>query len=121
MMQVYRVEHNKRPKTGRSGDIKKLSRHWNYLPCPQDDGIGSMSSLDVCGTTNKTDFYKWWYKSKLKHIISDKDYKIVVLDVQKKYVRIGEHQCVFPRSKATIIGTLNELGQTVYNEKHKGK
>jgi len=116
-MQVYRVESRTNPKEGRTDDMWKLSRHWNKLPCPTYDGIDSMGNSEVCGTTNKADFYRWWHKSKLKHIINSKEARIVVLNVPKQYVKKGETQCIFPRHRATIIGTLNNLGHTIYNNR----
>lgn len=116
-MRVYRVESKKYPKKGRTDCVRYLTNHWWHLPDPYDDGLGIMKPEEVCGTTSKSKFYKWWFKSKLKNIISSAEAQIVLLNVPKKYVKRGKHQCIFPRSKATIIGTLNEYGQTVYHKR----
>jgi hypothetical protein len=116
-MRIYRVESKRNPKEGRTDALYTVTDHWSRLPCPQAEGI-QMRITDVCGTTSKKSFNIWWPKKAVIKILKHHSatVHIVVLEIPKEYVSKSLLQCVFPRKKAKIVGTMDADGKITYRD-----
>lgn len=96
----------------------QLSTNWDRLPCPQEDGINEMNRGNWwCGCKSIKQFFKWWDKSQLKHHSGTRN-RLAILEVPKSEVRYGNHQVIFNRKKAKIVGKINEKGEAVFNRSY---
>jgi hypothetical protein len=108
---IFRAERKEEPLAGRS-----WSPDWWHLPSPVRDiyvkGIKHNSLYTIpedhhCGTINLNQYRQWWPKD--SHTKAKQNGMIHrVLVVPAELVAYYKKQCVFPRNKATIIGSINK-------------
>jgi hypothetical protein len=107
-MLVLRVEHKRDRLRGSSRYY--ASTDWNYLPCPQKDGLTSSKLVSHftkhdwhCATKDIHQFKLWWYIDKLHEM---EDSIAVILDVPDKRVFHCGKQVLIDRRKSRIVGKI---------------
>jgi hypothetical protein len=110
---IIRCEYKHKPTQGRT-----YSPDWSHLPAPSRDRfikgpvyVKSYFDSDFpedhhCGTINFVQYRQWWPKN--HHTRAKKnDMRHTLLAVDSSLVSYYRKQCLFPRAKATVIGTVN--------------
>jgi hypothetical protein len=109
---IIRCETKDSPTTGRL-----YNPNWNHLPPPSRDKfikgpIYVKSYCDLpedhnCGTINFRQYRQWFPKTIHKKAI-EKGMRHTLLAVDSSLVSYYKKQCLFPRAKAVVIGTVRE-------------
>ena len=87
-------------------------KSWGNLPSPSKDTLDYIRDHEVCGCINLKQFHKWWPKG--KWVTKEPRNQYLIMSISKEHIRKGEHQIVFKRSKAKIIGALTKDHKRVF-------
>ena len=109
-IRVFRVEDKDCPTSGATAEGLDLS-WWNDYPTPcQDDMPDHGECIEkpgwVCAAFAHT-LHKWFPESIHKEIEEHDCLRLVVLDVPKQYIVLGNMQAVIKRKHAIVVAVLH--------------
>lgn len=115
-IKVYRVVHKDTNEGPYRGSISGHPRVRSYggltgkpdaHPTPWCENI-KLDGSDVCGFRSIKQFKKWFLKEDRKHLVI-KGFVLRKFKIEKKFVKYGDKQVVFRKSKARKIEEFNPL------------
>lgn len=93
------------------GDSKETNIIWEKhmnMPTPGNDGIG-LCSADFCAFRTMKEFQVFTDKEEIKFLITQHDFKVLVLEVPNDKIKVGGHQSCYRKEDVVSTNDISSL------------